>query len=106
AFRGGRGMLNSALNFGPGCSVAAVEELTGVQIDHFMELDFEGFIAMVDALDGVPVCLPEALDDPARISTCPPGSRWSEGRTPGRWPAPATRWGTAATSPASATSRW
>ena len=75
AFRGGRGMLNSALNFGPGCSVAAVEELTGVQIDHFMELDFEGFIAMVDALDGVPVCLPEALDDPAADLDLPAGEQ-------------------------------
>ncbi|WP_312171308.1 LCP family protein [Microbacterium sp.] len=59
----GRGMLNSALNNGPACSVAAVEALTGVRIDHFMELDFEGFERMVDALGGVDVCLPEPLSD-------------------------------------------
>lgn len=59
----GRGMLNSALNNGPACSVAAVETLTGVRVDHFMELDFEGFERMVDALGGVDVCLPEPLAD-------------------------------------------
>lgn len=75
ASRGGRGMLNSALNFGPACTVAAVEELTGVQIDHFMELDFEGFIAIVDALDGVQVCLPEALEDPAADLDLPAGEQ-------------------------------
>ena len=56
-FSGGRGMLNSALNFGPACSVAAVEELTGVRVDHFVEVDFEGFMAIIDALGGLPVCL-------------------------------------------------
>lgn len=64
AYPGGYGMINSALNYGPACSVAAVEELSGVRIDNFIELDFEGFITVVDALDGLPVCLPEALKDP------------------------------------------
>jgi LCP family protein required for cell wall assembly len=80
AFRGGRGMLNSALNFGPACSVAAVEELTGVRIDHFVELDFEGFIAIVDALDGVHVCLPEALEDPSADLDLPAGAQVVHGR--------------------------
>lgn len=61
--RGGSGMLNSALNLGPACSVAAVEKLTGVRIDHFVQMDFEGFIGMVDALGGIDVCLPEPLQD-------------------------------------------
>lgn len=63
AAAGGHGMINAALNYGPACSVAAVETLTGVQIDHFLEMDFAGFAAIVDALDGLPVCLPEALED-------------------------------------------
>lgn len=75
ASRGGRGMLNAALNFGPACTVAAVEELTGVQVDHFMELDFEGFIAIVDALDGLQVCLPDALEDPAAGLDLPAGEQ-------------------------------
>lgn len=63
SFPGGRGMLNSALEYGPACSVAAVEKLSGVTIDHFVQMDFEGFIGMVDAMGGIDVCLPEALSD-------------------------------------------
>ena len=63
AYAGGRGMLNSALQYGPACSVAAVEQLSGVRIDHFIAMDFEGFIGVVDALGGIDVCLPEALQD-------------------------------------------
>nr|WP_314842340.1 LCP family protein [uncultured Microbacterium sp.] len=63
SFRGGRAMLNSALNFGPACSVASVEQLTGVRIDHFVQMDFEGFIGVVDAMGGIDVCLPDGLQD-------------------------------------------
>ncbi|RCS80198.1 LytR family transcriptional regulator [Brachybacterium alimentarium] len=80
SFSGGRGMLNSALNYGPACSVAAVEELTGVRIDHFVELDFEGFIAIIDALGGLPVCLPESMEDPAADLDLPAGEQTLDGR--------------------------
>lgn len=80
AFSGGRGMLNSALNFGAACSVAAVEELTGLRIDHFVELDFEGFIGIVDALGGVPVCLESAMDDPAADLDLPAGPQTVDGK--------------------------
>lgn len=63
SYGGGWGMLNAALQYGPACSVAAVEQLTGVTIDHFVQMDFEGFIGMVDAMGGIDVCLPEALQD-------------------------------------------
>lgn len=79
-FSGGRGMLNSALNFGPACSVAAVEQLTGVHVDHFVELDFEGFTAIIDALDGVAVCLPAALEDPYAELDLPAGEQVVDGR--------------------------
>lgn len=61
--RGGTGMLNSALNLGAACSVASVEKLAGVRVDHFVQMDFEGFIGMVDAIGGIDVCLPEPLQD-------------------------------------------
>ncbi|WP_309135945.1 LCP family protein [Brevibacterium oceani] len=53
------GMINSALNGGPACSVSAAETLTGVRVDHFINVDFDGFAAIVDALD-----LDEPLKDP------------------------------------------
>ena len=40
-----------------------MESLTGVYIDHYVSVDFNGFKDMVDAVDGVTVCLPEEVDD-------------------------------------------
>jgi LCP family protein required for cell wall assembly len=49
---------------GPACLITTVEGNTGLRMDHFAVVDFRGFRAMVDALGGVPVCTPEAIDDP------------------------------------------
>jgi LCP family protein required for cell wall assembly len=58
-------MFNSAFGVGGEvCTVAMVEELTGIYIDHYISVDFNGFKEMVDAVDGVTVCIPEAVDDP------------------------------------------
>ncbi|MCQ4085171.1 LCP family protein, partial [Streptomyces sp. RB6PN25] len=35
-------IINSALAYGPACQVAAVHQLTGIPIDHFMMVDFGG----------------------------------------------------------------
>ena len=48
---------------GPGCTVKLVEQITGLQIDHFAVIDFTGFKNVVDAMGGVEVCLTEAVDD-------------------------------------------
>ena len=48
---------------GAGCTIKAVEKLTGVFIDHYVVVDFLGFKAVVDALGGVKVCLTTAVDD-------------------------------------------
>ncbi|MFJ6073785.1 LCP family protein [Streptomyces sp. NPDC093065] len=48
---------------GSACSIRTVEKLTGIRIDHHVVVDFEGFKEMVDALDGVEVCLRKPVDD-------------------------------------------
>ncbi|UUN27238.1 LCP family protein [Streptomyces sp. FIT100] len=51
-------LTNESLNRGgPGCTVAAWYELTGITIDHFMMVDFAGVVSMADAIGGVPVCV-------------------------------------------------
>ena len=80
ASAGGYGAVNSALNAGPACSVTAVEALSGVRIDHFIEMNFEGFTTMVDALDGVQVCLPEPLEDSKASLDLPAGDQIVDGR--------------------------
>ncbi|MFI6742198.1 LCP family protein [Nonomuraea sp. NPDC050451] len=57
-------MINSAYNTGgAGCLKRTLESLTGLRIQHSVEVDFTGFKGMVDALGGVEVTLPTAVDD-------------------------------------------
>lgn len=44
-------------------TVKTVEENTGVQIDHYVEINFIGVLKIVDALGGVEICTPTALHD-------------------------------------------
>lgn len=60
-----RVMFNSAFSVGgAACTIQTVEQLTGVRIEHHVELDFAGFKTMVDALGGVEVCIPREVNDP------------------------------------------
>ncbi|MEU6239941.1 LCP family protein [Streptomyces sp. NPDC047024] len=59
-----RTQINSALNGGPGCSVVAVHQLTGIPIDHFMVIDFTGVVVMSNAVGGTRVCVDKNVYDP------------------------------------------
>ncbi|MDT0406764.1 LCP family protein [Streptomyces edwardsiae] len=57
-------MFNSAFSVGgSACTIRTVEKLTDIRIDHHVVVDFAGFKDMVDAVDGVEVCLREPVDD-------------------------------------------
>lgn len=58
---------------GPACTQRTVEQLTSVRVDHYVLVDFAAFEAMVDALDGVEVCLPHAVRDPQSHLDLPAG---------------------------------
>jgi LCP family protein required for cell wall assembly len=59
--------LNAAYSIGgPQLTVATVEQNTHVRIDHYVEINFLGFVKMVNALGGVTVCTPTAINDPVR----------------------------------------
>ncbi len=54
------------------CSIKTVEANTGLRIDHFMSVDFQGFKGMVDALEGIEVCPKEAIhSEKARLDMEP-----------------------------------
>jgi LCP family protein required for cell wall assembly len=55
--------INSALQSGPSCQVAAAMKISGMPIDHFILVDFAGVIAMSNALGGVPVCVQDNVYD-------------------------------------------
>jgi LCP family protein required for cell wall assembly len=53
-------MFDLAMNLGgPSCAVATVEHMSGMRVDHFIRVDFNGFRGIVNALGGVDVCVPE-----------------------------------------------
>ncbi|MFF3361295.1 LCP family protein [Streptomyces misionensis] len=57
-------MFNSAFSVGgPVCAVKTAESVTGVRMDHFVEIDFAGFAKLVDALGGVDVTTSQDIDD-------------------------------------------
>jgi len=48
---------------GPACTIKTVEKLSNVRIDHFVVIDFNGFKDMVNAVNGIKVCVPEEVND-------------------------------------------
>jgi LCP family protein required for cell wall assembly len=49
--------INAAFAYGgPGLLVKTVEQTTGLAINHYVEIDFAGFLKVVDALGGVTLC--------------------------------------------------
>jgi LCP family protein required for cell wall assembly len=76
----GNAKINAALSFGgPPLLIATIEDLTGVRIDHFAILDFQGFQAMTDAVGGVDVRVAETVRDSARDVVWPAGTHRLDG---------------------------
>lgn len=63
------------------CAVKTVETLTGVRIDDFVVIDFAGFIRMVDALGGVPICIPNDMTSPKAGLSVSAGMQTLDGTT-------------------------
>jgi LCP family protein required for cell wall assembly len=58
--------INAALSFGgPPLLISTIEQLTGVRVDHFAMLDFQGFESMTDAVGGVDVRVSQTVSDSA-----------------------------------------
>ncbi|MCW2835596.1 MAG: LytR family transcriptional regulator [Nocardioides sp.] len=60
---------------GPACTIRQVEATTGVFIDNYVLVDFNGFKDMVDAVGGVPVCVPVDIEDPKHGISVAAGER-------------------------------
>ncbi|MCM1970304.1 MULTISPECIES: LCP family protein [Streptomyces] len=74
-------MFNSAYSVGgPVCAVKTVESVTGVRMDHYIEIDFAGFAKLVDALGGVTVTTEEDIDDEDSHLTLEAGTHHLDGK--------------------------
>jgi LCP family protein required for cell wall assembly len=49
---------------GPSCLYKTVEQVTGIHIDHFIQLEFTGVVSVVNDVGGVNVCVPQDISDP------------------------------------------
>ena len=48
---------------GPACTIKTLEKITNIRIDHFVVINFAGFKEMVNAVNGVQVCVPSEVND-------------------------------------------
>jgi LCP family protein required for cell wall assembly len=72
----GKHKINSA--FGKGgadLTIRTVEALTNIHIDHYLEVNFASFLRMVDALDGVDICVPKAMKSKDAALNLPAGKQ-------------------------------
>ncbi|GAA0914685.1 LCP family protein [Streptomyces thermoalcalitolerans] len=65
---------------GAACAVKTVESMTGIRMDHYLEVDFEGFRRLVDELGGVPVTTTKDIDDPRSHLHLEAGTHTLDGR--------------------------
>jgi LCP family protein required for cell wall assembly len=72
--------LNAAYSLGGAkLTVQTVELATGVHIDHYVEIGFDGFVKMVNALGGINVCSTTPLQDPKSGLNIPAGTTMLNG---------------------------
>ncbi len=75
-------MFNTTLSEGGlSCVVLTAEQLTGLDIQYAATIDFDGVIAMADAVGGVTVCLDAPVDDPSAGISLPAGEQTLTGAT-------------------------
>ncbi|MER5544359.1 LCP family protein [Streptomyces sp. NPDC002589] len=65
---------------GAACAVKTVESITGIRMDHYLEVDFAGFQKLIDGLGGVPVTTTKSIDDPHSHLTLQAGTHTLNGR--------------------------
>ncbi|MDO4183575.1 MAG: LCP family protein [Coriobacteriia bacterium] len=64
-YKGSVMKFNAAYTYGGAAGVIeATTQLTGVQINHYVEVNFSGLEALVDAVGGVTVDVPQPINDP------------------------------------------
>ncbi len=77
----GVGKINSSFEWGPDVVVQTVTRLTGLRINHYVEVNLAGFERVVDALGGVPICIDRPMVDKlARLNLPRAGCHHLDGR--------------------------
>jgi LCP family protein required for cell wall assembly len=78
----GKDKINAAFSFsdgGPKLLIQALENYSGLHIDHYVEVGFGGFASIIDSVGGVQMCLPKAMKDPLAHINLPKGCQQLDG---------------------------
>ncbi len=77
----GEDKINAAFAIGGAPLLAqTVEQATGLHLDHYAEVGFDGFAELVDAVGGVTMCPAEPVSDPLAGIDLPAGCQELDGR--------------------------
>ncbi|MEW1691699.1 LCP family protein [Streptomyces sp. NPDC091265] len=75
-----RAMFNTAYEVGgPACAVKTVESMSGIRMDHYLEVDFTGFKKLIDKLGGVEITTKQAINDSKSHLDLKPGTHTLNG---------------------------
>ena len=55
--------INAAFQGGADRLIQTIQDALGIQINHYIEVDFDGFSRLVDTFGGVDICVPYAAQD-------------------------------------------
>ncbi|MFF3016948.1 LCP family protein [Streptomyces sp. NPDC057939] len=70
-----RSQFNEAFTIGgAACAVKTVEKMSGIRMDHYIEVDFTGFKKIIDNLGGVEVTTTKPIKDDYSHLDLPPGT--------------------------------
>jgi LCP family protein required for cell wall assembly len=74
--------INAAFAFGgPELMVQTVEQATGIRVDGYVEIGFDGLVSLVDAVGGITICPDQAMKDPQAELDIPAGCQEADGQT-------------------------
>jgi LCP family protein required for cell wall assembly len=77
---GSNGRINVAEDIGgASCLVQTVRDTSGIDVQHYLRVTFGGFVDIVDAVDGVELCLEEPISDRDAGIDLPEGCQVLEG---------------------------
>ena len=76
----GTAKINAAYSYGGAASaISAVRDLTGVEIDHYAEVNFASMEGLIDAIGGIDMFLEEEIDDEDAGGYVPAGQQHLNG---------------------------
>ena len=79
---GSQQKINAAVyTGGPDCLVETVRNFAGIRIDHYVSVDFQGFVDIVNAVGGVTMYLEEPMQDPKAHLDLAAGCQTLDGRS-------------------------